>query len=172
MQEIWKDIAGYEGYYQVSNFGRVKRFGSVKNLKPGDNGHGYLYVNLSVKNKTKSFYVHRLVAIAFIENPLDKKTVNHVNGNKSDNSIENLEWATQSENSQHGFDTGLIRQNKGKDNPGNRAVVQKTINGDVLNTFYSLKNAMDETGVFSQNIGACCSGKYKQAGGYKWEYVK
>jgi len=181
--EIWKDIEGYEGIYQVSNCGRIKglqRFASRKSggsvsvketiRKQGNNGHGYAFVPLSSGGVVRNYYVHRLVATAFIPNPERKNTVNHISGIKADNRVENLEWATQSENSQHGFDTGLIVQNRGKDNPGSRPVLQFASNGELVAEYVSLQDAFEKTGIHSQNIGCACTGKYMQSGGFTWKY--
>ena len=122
-KEVWKDIEGYEGYYQVSNLGRVRSVDRIvetslgyksnrkeKMLKPGLSQDGYELVGLSKSGKTKSFTVHRLVAGKFIcqNGALE---VNHINGDKTDNSVRNLEYVTGSENMQHSFDNGL-RKNK------------------------------------------------------------
>lgn len=99
MQEIWKDIKGYEGLYQISNFGRVKRNGNI--LKPIDS-HGYKYVHLCNKNhERKNHAIHRLVALTFIYNPSNLPQVNHIDGDKSNNLITNLEWVTATENAYH-----------------------------------------------------------------------
>lgn len=104
--EEWKDIAGYELYYQISNIGQVKRKDTGKILK-NNIRNGYEYVTLCVNGQRKKFYVHRLVAIAFIPNPKSYEQVNHKDGNKSNNKVDNLEWCTQKENLMHAFRTGL-----------------------------------------------------------------
>jgi hypothetical protein len=172
MEEVWKDIEGYEGLYEASNIGRLRRKGSVNVRKFGDNGHGYKHVPLSKNNIIKNHYVHRIIATAFIPNPNNKATVNHKNGNKSDNHVENLEWATQSENSKHGFDTGLIVQNKGRDNPTSKPVRQYSLNGEFIMDFDSLTDAGKKLGITTFTIGQAAVGKYKQAGGYQWRFIK
>lgn len=123
-KEIWKDIPGYENFYQVSNIGRVRsldryvvgntgkhnsfRCGKVLTNNIGTTG--YYRVNLTdpTTNKRTSRRVHRLVALAFIENPLNKKMINHIDGNKLNNKLENLEWVTRKENARHASETGLV----------------------------------------------------------------
>ncbi len=122
MKEVWKNVKGYEGRYQISNLGRVKSLIAPngkpveKILKPGVSPQGYLFVSLCKNYKTKSFRIHRLVAQAFIPNLEDKPQVNHKNGIKSDNKVSNLEWSTPKENTKHAFENGLA-SNKGKRNP-------------------------------------------------------
>jgi len=120
MKEIWKDIKGYEGYYQVSNTGKVKSFHGKNEriLSHRINRSGYCQVALSLQNNLKYFVIHRLVALTFIPNPNNKKEVNHKDGNKTNNNIYNLEWATRSENLLHSYDIGLrkIRKHKNLDN--------------------------------------------------------
>ena len=122
--EIWKDVIGYEGLYQVSNLGNVKRIGFFSgvnkkylnnyNLIPMDNGKGYLRIKLTKNNKSKRVMLHRIIAEAFVDNKLNKPFVNHINSNKKDNNIENLEWCTQSENVKHAVKVGRWTQGRKK----------------------------------------------------------
>ena len=117
MNEIWEDIDGYGGDYQVSNFGRVKSFKHRKPLimKPGVDAYGYPQVGLCRNNKHNSHKIHRLVAMAFIPNPLNKPEINHIDGCKSNNHVDNLEWVTAQENSRHAYATGLQVARQGED---------------------------------------------------------
>jgi hypothetical protein len=116
MKEEWRDIAGYEGVYQVSDLGRIKRCARITKwrdvgeriLKHSTCRIGYSLVVLCVHNKAKTFSVHRLVAIAFIPNEKEKREVNHIDGVKSNNAAFNLEWCTRTENVRHANKTGLI----------------------------------------------------------------
>lgn len=111
MVEIWKDIFGYEGKYQVSNTGKVRSLNynnthTIRELKPKVNRYGYLEVKLSKNNKTRDFMVGRLVAIHFIANPLYKEESMHISTDVKDNSIENLKWAYHSESKHHMYNKG------------------------------------------------------------------
>lgn len=117
LSEEWLPVVGYEGLYEVSNMGRVKSLGNNKSRKEKilkqQIRNGYLSVELSKKHqKTKKFFVHRLVAIAFISNPENKEQCNHENGDKFDNRLKNLNWATPKENIAHAIAHGLIKKNR------------------------------------------------------------
>lgn len=138
-KEIWKEIKGYEGYYSVSNKGRVK---SLERVVPHDEGkgervikeriitnwvsNGYHNVSFSVDGKVTKHKVHRLVAAAFISNHEDKFTVNHIDGDKTNNEVSNLEWATLSENNKHAYDTGLYTT-FGENQPTSKLTVDEVI---------------------------------------------
>jgi hypothetical protein len=114
MQEIWKDIAGFEGYYQISNLGQVQSLHYKKNklLTPVIHNKGYLTVILSNNTRKKHYTIHRLIALHFVLNSENKPCVNHKDGNKLNNRVENLEWCTYAENTQHAFKYGLQPQTR------------------------------------------------------------
>lgn len=112
MNEIWRDIRGYDGKYKISNFGNVMSFARCKHGKRLVNrkhNMGYRRVILSINCKTEDFLIHRLVANEFIPNYECKPYVNHMDGNKSNNTVDNLEWATASENNSHAYKIGLSK---------------------------------------------------------------
>jgi len=107
MEEVWKPIEGYEGLYEVSNLGRVRstkfrnnktEFDRIRILKANDNGRGYPAVTLSIHGKTKTYCVHRLVALAFIPNPQNLPDVDHIDHNRNNNVVTNLQWLTKGDN--------------------------------------------------------------------------
>ena len=186
MTEIWKPIEGYEDYYEVSSHGRVRSFTRVAvtysnggtQVRKGkirigtiDKGTGYARLLLCVNGNQKSFNIHRLVAIAFISNPESKPQVNHKDGNKSNNHVDNLEWSTAAENVQHSISTGLVC-NTGSDSTSAKPIV--TCRGD---EFGSAVEAAHHFGMPNhRNISKVCkgvrqhSGKYSDGTKIKWKY--
>ena len=115
MNENWKDIDGYQNLYQVSNLGRVRRIDNYQiKILNGTLNKGYVRFNLSKNGVSKLHFAHRLVLYAFGSNPENKTTINHKNGNKADNRLDNLEWATHQENNSHAYKTGLNTNKGGK----------------------------------------------------------
>lgn len=163
MSENWKDIGGYEGLYRVSDLGRVAGIKSGKTLKPREN-RGYLKVVLSKDGRMKNFFVHRLVAKAFVPNVANKPFVNHLDEDKTNNVASNLEWCTRRENNNWGTRTERAAKAEG------RPVEQLDADGNLLATFYSMHDAGGLLGVSYTSISKCCRGRLKTAGGYKWRY--
>ena len=183
IKEIWKDVnlPGFEGVYQVSSMGRVKRDGRIRKLS--DNGRGYYSLSLYNHCKHHTISVHRLVAVAFIPNPQNKRTVNHKNGNKKDNRVENLEWATYGENHKHAYATGLkkvseaqraVTRNTGiKTCETNRQKILKPVwrdDGSQRMVFPSVNSAARSIDGNPHAIIACCKGRKANYRGYTWGY--
>ena len=171
MQEIWRDIIGYEGRYQVSDLGNVKSlFRHKKILKPAKDKDGYLKVVLYKDGERKNFFVHRLVAETFIPNPENKPEVNHDDGNKENCCVSNLYWATKSENMQHAFKNGLHKIIKGSEHVLSRKVNQYDLQGNLIKTWDCIMDIERELGIKTSNICACCKGKRKTLHKYIWQY--
>lgn len=175
--EIWKDIEGYNGKYQISNNGNVRSFSKWKNgdfLRFGMTTTGYYYVNLVVdgRRKIKQERVHRLVAKAFLDNPNNLPEVNHIDGNKLNNNVNNLEWVSRNQNIQHAYDTKLIPKFYGKRHPLSKQIVQKRKDGSVVKVWGSLADINRQTGYAMNGIICCCKKKprYHTAYGFIWEY--
>ena len=176
MKEIWKDIFGYIGLYQVSNFGNVRSFlreGEPKTMSIIKDKIGYCYVNLWNKGEKKKYSIHRLVAIHFINDPDGKPEVNHKNGVKSDNCADNLEWVTRSENQYHAYLTGLKKPAKstrgGKYNSRSKPVLQIISENSIIH-WDGINEAAKNLNLSAGNISSVCLGKLKTCGGFKWQY--
>lgn len=169
-----KQIEGFSNYCVCAN-GKVfaydyKRTGVIKELKPVLDQKGYTRVFLCNNGKVFSKRVHRLVASAFIPNPKNKPQINHKNGNKEDNSVENLEWVTNSENQKHKYSIlGSKRPKPLSGKTGTRFILQLK-NGHLLRVFYGSRTAGKVTGISDASIRLCCQGKREQAGGFQWRY--
>lgn len=183
--EEWRDIEEFEGIYQISNKGRCFSQKSNKMLKPHKYPNGYLFYSFKIKGKQFTRLISRLVAKAWIPNQENKQQVDHINGDKTDNRVENLRWVTQSENmlnpiTNEKLRNGLKNSEKSKmalrkatdaaANKNRKRVYMYSLNGELEKIYNSVTDAANECGCFAQNISACCNGKKKQIKGHKWYY--
>lgn len=182
MIEIWEDIDNYIKLYQVSNMGRIRSLDHTRKAGTGSYvqkgqiikpyiTRGYFHVKLTKEGKVRDFQVHRLVAQTFICNQQNKPQVNHIDGNKLNNCVNNLEWCTQSENMVHAYKIGLEKPIYGRENPRAKRVIQYNLQGGFISEYMSTMEAERKTKIKHANISRCCKGRYKTAGGYKWEYA-
>jgi hypothetical protein len=178
-QEIWKDIAGYEGFYQVSTMGQVKSLdriidhptGGATNrkgriLKQHKTGSKRNYH--AVELKSVGCRVHRLVAEAFIPNPQNKPEVNHIDGDPSNNRVDNLEWVTSSENQKHALKTGLLVRGLGEDCPNSKRRVRVFKGSELIAILVGTK-AMRDFGLQDSKVLACIQGQRKTHKGFTFE---
>ena len=187
-KEIWRDIAGYEGYYQVSNLGRIRSLDKMQNyngsarlhkgriLKPNNDGRGYLIVDLSKNSRSATRSIHRLVAMAFLDNPNNLPQVNHKDEDKTNNFVfvnedgsvdlnkSNLEWCTYSYNNNYGTKKERTMKSSCK------MVLQYTKKGDFIAEWYGTRDAQRNTGIHCCDISLACRGIRKTAGGFVWKY--
>ena len=166
MEEIWKDIEGYEDLYQVSNMGRVKSLTRNIILKNQIVRNGYEGVVLSVNNIRKGYYIHRLVATAFIPNPDNLPQVNHRDENPSNNRVDNLEWCDGKYNINYG--TCIAKRARSK----SKKVLQFKPDGTFIKEWKSTMDVQINLGFCHSYISECCRGKYAYAYGYIWKYKK
>lgn len=194
--EAWKNIARYEGHYQISNLGNVrsldrvvKRHGMTakklksKTIKVQKYNNGYCKVCLCKDGIPKEYLLHRLVAKAFLSNTESKSDVNHINEDKSDNRASNLEWATHRENAVHG--TQLQRGVKNRDqsgskngmygrtgsaNPHSKRIIQLDLQGNFIREYECIKEAAVATGSNPSAISGAAKGRLRQTNGYMWQY--
>lgn len=167
MEEIFCDIKGYEGLYQVSNYGRVRslnylRTGEIRMMRYGKYPNGYLFVGLSKNGKVKNFLVHCLVADAFIPNPDGLPEVNHIDEDKMNNCVWNLEWCDHKYNCNYGTRNERI----------SKRVYQYTRDGSFIRSYASTREAECKTGINQSSICVVANnGRLKSAGGYIWSFI-
>jgi len=171
--ERWKDIEGYSGLYQISNYGRIKTFYNKKTNESSDSGQilkvfkdndGYFIIDLCFKDKANNYYrhlIHRLVAKAFLPNPENKKQVKHKNKIRTDNRACNLEWSS-----------GSMKGRFGKDNHRSKKILQYDLKGKLIKEWESITQINKELGFSVQNIRFVCRGEQKKCNGYIWRYKK
>lgn len=152
--EEFRDVPGYEGLYEVSNLGRVRRNGKI--LKLGK-VRGYLHVNLCKNGIKKQAKVHRLVALAFLPNPQNLPQINHKDEDKTNNAVDNLEWCTSQYNNNYSLSKPVLQFDK---------------SGNFIKEWPSMIKVEEELGIDHSNISKCCLGLYhhKTAGGFIWKY--
>lgn len=165
MSEIWKPVIGYEALYDVSNLGNVRRKRKTNSGEAGStlstvtDRLGYKRVCLCKDGENKRYFVHRLVASAFLNG--FGSDVNHINGNKGDNRLANLEWCSHKENMQKAAAIGLIKCKP----------LRQSRNGTEIAIFPSLSEACRVTGFVKSNLSKCCRGERKTAHGYEWDWA-
>lgn len=174
MTEIWKPVKNYEGLYEISNYGRIKRLAYTreiqkqtmtfkdKMLKPIIHQNGYLVVSLSKNNKQKIYSIHRLVAQTFISNPNNYKYINHKDEDKTNNQVDNLEWCDNKYNLNYG-----TRNERASKSLGKKIKCVET--GIIYNSMTDVERKLK---IAHNTISKVCQGKRHTAGGYHWEYVK
>ena len=173
--EEWVDIIGFEGYYKINRLGEVLSCARVRSNGNGSYlqkqivmrpyGRQYLRVALNMDGKRHETSIHSLLAIHFIPNPHNKPIINHKNGIKKDNSLENIEWATYAENNQHAHDTGL------KVGHGRKGVIAYDLSGNEVARYVSALGASKSTGISRPNITRCIRGGRPTAGGFVWKFT-
>lgn len=184
MSEIWLDLKGYEDSYEISNKGTLRskdrKSTAGKRIKgkivaTKTNNRGYVQTHLNIDGKCLMKLIHRLVAETFIDNPNGYEQVNHKNEDKTDNSVENLEWCTNLYNRRYG--KGIIAMSQNRDykeilRNRNKQIEQLDLDGNRIKIWPNIATAKRELGVNDTSVSFCCRGKQKTAGGYVWKYAE
>lgn len=184
MQETWKSVKDYEELYEVSTFGNIRNKVTGKIKNPSDNGHGYKSVSLWRNNKGNYFYLHRLVATAFIENIDNKPEVHHIDSNKANNNVNNLKWVTTKENNSFVDKIEKMKSNQNwiktrkssMKTASNKAIEINSLktrftNDGVSLEFNSLAEGARQLGLDKGNATRVANGKQAHTHGYAIEYI-
>jgi hypothetical protein len=173
IRQEYRCIELYGHYYTVYSDGRLFDIEKRYFKKHNPNGNGYVFYRFRNGRKQHNIYVHRLVAKNFIPNPHGYTEVNHIDCNKINNDVSNLEWCSRSMNMRHGYANGLYKPviMMGENNPASRKVDQLTLDGQQLATFDCISDAARKTNAIRQDISKVCKGKRKSSGGYLWRYT-
>lgn len=164
--EQWKPIANYHNY-EISNFGSVRNIKTKRLIKKSIHYLGYVRYALFNNSKRTYVYAHRLVANHFLENASNLKEVNHVDGNKQNNNIENLEWTSKQQNTDHAINNGL----KSKIIQKSKQVKQYSLNGDLIQVFESSRSAAKILQISQSGISAACNEKIHTYKNFIWKYT-
>lgn len=168
LNELWQPIKNYEDYF-ISNFGNVKHHNVI--LKPVKNNNGYLVVDLCKNGIRKQHLIHRLVALHYIPNINNLECVNHLNENKTDNCVSNLEWISRGDNTNYGTARKRGIETKINNNTLYKKSVYQLYNNEIISIYPSAKQASIETNINHGNIIQACKGKRKTAGNFTWKYA-
>ena len=187
MNEIWKPVKNYEGLYEISSLGNIRSIDRLISRKMNDGSirkimlkgkqlkkcfmGTYYAVTLCKNGKSKQCLIHRLVGMAFIENPNGLECINHKDENKLNNSVENLEWCDRMYNCNYGIRNSTISKKNRRPRVNFKKVAQYSKSGEFIKEYDNPITAYRETNINGTQIKYCCEGKRKQAGNYKWKYV-
>lgn len=169
MEELWKSVLHFEGLYEVSSLGNVKSLRQNKIMKHNVDKGGYHRVPLYKNGKKLYKAIHRLVAQAFIPNIDNKPQVNHIDSDRSNNNVNNLEWVTSSENNTHAYKFGKNYSRFGVQNGKSQPIIQYDLNGNFIKEWESLNLCADTLDLQESCISLCCSGKRNSTGGFKFK---
>ena len=170
--EVFLSVPGYEGYYEVSNLGNIKSLRSGKLLKQASNKDGYKLVCLAKDGKSRTFNVHRLVAMAFLPNPENLPEVNHKDETHDNNCVENLEWCSRTYNRNYGTYRERMSKSLKEAGTNNKSVSAYDKTGVYVKSYDSITEAEKELGLGKSSISQALRGKQKTSGGYVWKYNK
>lgn len=178
MEEVWRDLKGFEDKFKISSNGVIINKFTNSKVKDRISKDGYLNVCLYYNKKAHHKCVHRLVAETFIEKDKDVKLeVNHIDGNKLNNNIDNLEWITHKENINHAWKNNLFEpvriasKRYGKDNPAAKKIIQYDTEGKKIKEYDCIIDAVNETKINKTSVGKCCNNRQKTAGGFVWKFT-